>query len=67
MHLGIQVQDLAKRADGLRDELLDLAARAEPLVAAQATKQSTWSDDSRQCMLADPMQLPAQQGEPIST
>lgn len=34
-----QVLDLAKKADGLREELLDLAAQAKPLAAAQAAKQ----------------------------
>ena len=34
-----QVLDLAKKADGLKEELLDLAAQAKPLAAAQAAKQ----------------------------
>ena len=34
-----QVLDLAKMADGLREELLDLAAQAKSLAAAQAAKQ----------------------------
>ena len=34
-----QVLDLAKEADGLKEELLDLAAQANPLAAAQAAKQ----------------------------
>ncbi len=58
----MQVLDLAKRADGLRDELLDLAAQAEPLAAAQAGKQSA-CHAGKEPMPGDPVMLQAQQGE----
>ena len=57
----VQVLDLAKQADGLRDELLDLTAQAEPLAAAQAVEQSACLA-AKQPMLGEPISLPAQQG-----
>ena len=41
--ISTQVLDLARRADGLRDDLIELAAKAEPLAAAQAANQSARS------------------------
>jgi len=41
--ISTQVLDLARRADGLRDHLIELAAKAEPLAAAQAAKQTAGS------------------------
>ena len=61
MCLCTQVIDLAKQADDLRDELLDLTAQAEALAAAQAVEQSARLA-AKQPMLVEPISLPAQQG-----
>ncbi len=58
----MQVLDLAKRADGLRDELLDLAAQAQPLAAAQAGKQSA-CHAGKQPLPEETLTLQAQKGK----